>query len=67
MVSLEGVDTEDTFAAIEDFYLYDRDDAYIYGGLERSIVVAGHTPTTLEEELPYNAGSVYKAYDECMA
>lgn len=64
--SLAGVDTEDTFATLEDFYLYARDDAYIYGGVEHGIVVAGHTPTILEEELPYNNGDVYKAYDEDM-
>lgn len=64
--SLEGVDTDDIFDTLEDFYLYARDDAYIYGGLENGIVVAGHTPTTLEEELPYNNGNVYKSYDEDM-
>ena len=64
--SLAGVDTDDTFDTLEDFYLYARDDAYIYGGLEHGIVVAGHTPTTLEEELPYNDGNVYKSYDEEM-
>ena len=64
--SLEGVDTDDTFNTLEDFYLYARDDAYIYGGLEHGIVVAGHTPTTLEEKLPYNEGNVYKSYDEDM-
>lgn len=62
--NLEGLETDDTFDTLEDFYLYARDDAYIYGGLEHGIVVAGHTPTTLEEELPYNNGNVYKAYDE---
>ena len=64
--SLEGVDTDDTFNTLEDFYLYARDDAYIYGGLEHGIVVVGHTPTTLEEEIPYNEGNVYKSYDEDM-
>ena len=61
--SLEGADTDDTFDALEDFYLYVRDDAYIYGGFEHGIVVAGHTPTILVEELPYNDGNVYKSYD----
>jgi serine/threonine protein phosphatase 1 len=62
--SLEGVETDDTFASIEDFYLYARDDAYIYGGIPHGMIVAGHTPTTAEEELPFNDGNVYRSYDE---
>ena len=62
--SLEGIDTDMTYASLEDFYMYARDDAYIYGGIEHGVVVAGHTPTTLEEELPFNDGNVYKSYDE---
>lgn len=62
--TLEGVDTERAYESIDEFYLYARDDAYIYGGIEHGVVVAGHTPTTLEEELPFNNGDVYKSYDE---
>jgi serine/threonine protein phosphatase 1 len=62
--SLEGVETEGNFANMEDFYLYARDDAYIYGGIEHGMMIAGHTPTTAEEELPFNDGNVYRSYDE---
>lgn len=64
--SLEDVKTDEYYEKLEDFYLYARDDAYIYGGIKHGVVVAGHTPTTLEEELPYNDGNVYKSYDEDM-
>ena len=62
--SLDEVEMEDHFDTLEDFYLYARDDAYIYGGIRHGVVVAGHTPTILEEELPYNDGNVYMSYDE---
>lgn len=62
--SLDGVETERDYETLDDFYIYARDDAYICGGIEHGIVVAGHTPTTLEEELPFNEGNVYMFYDE---
>ena len=62
--NLDGVETEDHFDSVEDFYLYARDDAYICGGIEHGIVVAGHTPTCLPDELPYNEGNVYRFYDK---
>jgi serine/threonine protein phosphatase 1 len=58
------VETYDTFADIEDFYLYARDDAYIYGGIPQGMIIARHTPTTAEEELPFNDGNVYRSYDK---
>lgn len=61
---LELADTEDTYETIEDFYLNARDDAYICGGFTGGIVIAGHTPTIFENELPYNDGDVYSFYDE---
>jgi serine/threonine protein phosphatase 1 len=64
--SLEGVDTDEQFASLEDFYIYARDDAYIYGGIPHGMVIAGHTPTTSEQQLPYNNGNVYRFYDEDM-
>jgi len=54
------------YETLEDFYVYARDDAYINGGIEHGVIVAGHTPTLLEEELPYNDGNVYRSYDEEM-
>lgn len=60
---LESADTEDTFESIEDFYLNARDDAYMCGGIAGGIIIAGHTPTIFENELPYNNGDVYSFYD----
>jgi serine/threonine protein phosphatase 1 len=64
--SLDGVETEDYFSSVEDFYIYARDDAYIYGGIPHGMVIAGHTPTTAEQELPFNGGNVYRFYDKDM-
>ncbi len=62
--NLDCAETEDHFDSVEDFYLYARDDAYICGGIEHGIVVAGHTPTWMSDELPYNEGNIYRSYDE---
>lgn len=61
---LDGVDTENNYSSPEDFYLYARDDAYMCGGIEHGMIIAGHTPTTSDEEFPYNDGNVYRMYDE---
>lgn len=63
---LESADTEDTYETIEDFYLNARDDAYMCGGLAGGTMIAGHTPTIFENELPYNNGDVYSFYDEVL-
>ncbi|MCR5665187.1 MAG: metallophosphoesterase [Eubacterium sp.] len=63
---LTGVCTDQNYADIEDFYLSARDDAYLLGGISHGMIIAGHTPTVLEEELPYNDGDVYRFYDEEM-
>ncbi len=57
MEDLEAADTEVTYHSLEDFYLYARDDAYIYGGIEHGMIIAGHTPTTAEQEFPFNDGN----------
>ena len=62
--NLEEADTEETYNSLEDFYLYARDDAYMCGGIEHGIIIAGHTPTTADQEFPYNDGNVYRMYDE---
>lgn len=62
--SLEDADTEEKYNNPEAFYLYARDDAYMCGGIEHGMIIAGHTPTTAEEEFPYNDGNVYRMYDE---
>ncbi len=61
---LEGVETDDNYETLEDFYLNARDDAYIYGGVEHGMIIAGHTPTSAKYELPFNHGNVYRVYDE---
>lgn len=61
---LEGREMDDSYDSLEDFYLKARDDAYIYGGVEHGMIIAGHTPTTAIDELPFNHGNVYRAYDE---
>jgi len=61
---LEGVETDGSYESLEDFYLNARDDAYVYGGVEHGMVIAGHTPTTARYELPFNHGNVYRVYDE---
>ena len=63
---LDGADTEDSFESEEEFYLNARDDAYMCGGVSGGVIVAGHTPTIFENELPYNNGDVYSFYDEEM-
>jgi serine/threonine protein phosphatase 1 len=30
----------------------------------QGMIIAGHTPTNAEEELPFNDGNVYRSYDE---
>ncbi|MGN0395788.1 MAG: ADP-ribosylglycohydrolase family protein [Coprococcus sp.] len=62
--SLEGADTDESYNSLEEFYLYARDDAYMCGGIEHGMIIAGHTPTTADEEFPYNDGNVYRMYDE---
>lgn len=64
--NLNEVETEKYFENLEDFYIYARDDAYVYGGIKQGMVIAGHTPTVFEDELPYNEGNVYRSYDEEM-
>lgn len=61
---LQGVETDYSYHSPEEFYLTARDDAYMYGGVEHGMILAGHTPTTAKYELPFNHGKVYRAYDE---
>lgn len=61
---LKGAKTDDTYDSLEEFYLTARDDAYVYGGVEHGMILAGHTPTTAIDELPFNHGRVYRVYDE---
>ena len=62
--SFKGVETDESYDSLEDFYLTARDDAYLYGGVEHGMIIAGHTPTTAMYELPFNHGNVYQFYDK---
>lgn len=61
---MEELETDEHYDSVEEFFLYARDDAYIYGGISHGMIIAGHTPTIFEEELPFNNGCVYRSYDE---
>lgn len=47
-----------------DFYLYAREDAYMFGGIEHGVVIAGHTPTIIPSSFVYNHGEVFRYYNE---
>ena len=61
---LQGINTDKSYDSLEEFYLTARDDAYMYGGVEHGIILAGHTPTTAKYEFPFNHGKAYRAYDK---
>ena len=52
------------YAGAAEFYLYAREEAYSYGGLPHTTVIAGHTPTMIPSVFTYNKGRVYRYYDE---
>lgn len=65
----ENLDSRSMYShydSLEDFYIYAREDAYINGGIENGTIIAGHTPTIIDDELPYNKGDVYKFYNKKM-
>ena len=43
------------YTCVEDFYLRAREDAYLTGGIENGMIVAGHTPTLSKDYMMYNA------------
>lgn len=49
-------------SGINEFYIWARDDAIIYGGAKDSTIVFGHTPTIFSGEIFYDGGRVW--YDE---
>ena len=51
------------YTCVEDFYLRAREDAYLAGGIETGMIVAGHTPTLSKDYMMYNGGLVYQHYD----
>ena len=52
------------YASLEEFYLEAREEAYLLGGMPHGMVVAGHTPTLIPGEFPFNEGRVFRYYHE---
>lgn len=52
------------YSSLEEFYLQAREEAYILGGKPHGMVVAGHTPTLIPGEFPYNEGWVFRYYNK---
>jgi serine/threonine protein phosphatase 1 len=52
------------YSSAEKFYLYARDEAYLYGGTPDTTIISGHTPTISESNISYNNGFVFKKVDE---
>ena len=42
------------------FFLYTREESIRSGGTKNGMVIAGHTPTILENEFAYNMGNVFR-------
>ncbi len=55
----EGISEEEA----EGFYIYARDESIKEGGIRGGVIIAGHTPTVLEDEFAYTGGTVFKHYD----
>ncbi len=49
--------------SLEEFYIYAREAAYKKGGKKDSIIIAGHTPTIMPDEIVFNKGRIYKQYN----
>ena len=47
----------------ERFFTEARDPAFTKGGIRNGMVIAGHTPTFIEGEFPYNGGDVFRYYN----
>ncbi len=49
---------------LEDFYIYAREEGLSIGGIRNGMIIAGHTPTIVDDSVFYNAGKVFRYYDE---
>lgn len=56
-------DASGQFESLEQFFLYAREEGIQSGGAVHSVIIAGHTPTTVKESFAYNAGNVFRYYD----
>jgi len=52
------------FGSLKKFYLYARDESFMFGGVRHGTIIAGHTPTIIKECFAYNNGSVFQYYDQ---
>lgn len=52
------------FSNLEQFYLYARDEGCASGGRQHATIIAGHTPTVIKGAFAYNAGNVFRYYDQ---
>lgn len=60
--SLENVGPN--FLSLEEFYLYARTESCKLGGKCHATIIAGHTPTIVKGQFAYNAGKIFRYYDE---
>ena len=61
---LDTPELKTRYSSREEFYMNARGDGLTKGGIMHGMVVAGHTPTTKEEEFAYNDGQVFRRYDK---
>ncbi len=52
------------YGSKEQFYLYAREEAIKFGGVENGLIIAGHTPTIAKDTAFYTDGEVFRHYDE---
>ena len=46
------------------FCVWARDEAYLYGGVENGLIIAGHTPTIANQCMTYTGGEVFRYYNK---
>lgn len=49
---------------LEDFCIYAREEGLNIGGIRNGLIIAGHTPTIVEDSIFFNEGKVFRQYDE---
>lgn len=59
----EFYSNSESIKSVEEFYIYAREEALL-GGIVDGVIVAGHTPTVMEDTVFYTGGDVFKKYDK---
>ena len=54
---------KDSNTSLNEFCLYAREEYLDIGGIPKGMIIAGHTPTIIEESRFYNDGEVFRYYD----